>query len=174
MGKLKYFLVLLLCVTVSACSEGRQSESAKPLPDTPGNRTMLAKRYLDLAPRAELMHAAADMAVKSIPEQDRKIFLAVMYSKPLEESMYRFELDKLVNNFTVGELQAMLTYYGSREGKSAQAKLGPLMMEIMTQLQQEVKKAVEAAKKQQPAPQVQAAPSAPKEQKEQKTPSSQK
>ena len=44
-------------------------------------------------PPAELMHGAADIAVKSLPEQDRKIFLEVMYSKSLEETMYRFQLD---------------------------------------------------------------------------------
>ena len=77
----------------------------------------------------------------------------------------------MVNKFTIDELQAMVTYYGSPQGKSAQEKLGSLTMEVMTQLQQEVKKAMEAAKKQQPPPPAQAAPPAPKEQ---KTPPSQK
>jgi hypothetical protein len=43
------------------------------------------------------------------------------------------------------------------------------MMEVMTQVQQEVKKAMEVAKKQQPAPQP--APPAPEEQKQPQAPS---
>jgi hypothetical protein len=94
-----------------------------------------------------------------------------MYSKALEEVMNRFELDRMVNKFTLNELQALVTYYGSPEGKSAQEKLGSLMMEVMTQVQQEVKKAMEVAKKQQPAPQP--APPAPEEQKQPQAPSKQ-
>ena len=168
MTRVRFFMVILLVVMASACT----SQSAKSLPDTPENRTMLAKRYLNFAPPGELMHSAADIAVKSFPEPDRKIFLDVMYSKALEETIYRFELDKMVNKFTVDELQALVTYYGSPQGKSAQEKLGSLTMEVMTQLQQEVKKAMEMAKNQQPPPQ--AAPPAPKQPKEQKTPPSQK
>ena len=152
MTRHKYLIVLLLLVIVSACSEAKKSQPTQSLPDNPENRTMLAKRYLVIAPPGELMHGAADVAVKSFPEQDRKIFLDVMYSKALEEAMYHFELDKMVNKFTAKELQALVTYYGSPEGKSAQNKLGSLTMEILTHLQQEVKKAMEVAKKQQLAP----------------------
>ena len=174
MTRHKYLVVLLLLVIASACSEAKQGQPTQSLPDNPENRTVLAKRYLIIAPPGELMHGAADIAVKSFPEQDRKIFLDVMYSKALEEAMYRFQLDKMVNKFTLNELQALVTYYGSPQGKSAQEKLGSLTMEVLTQLQQEVKKAMEVAKKQQPAPQAQGAPPVPKKQKEQKIPPNQK
>ena len=170
MTRHKYLVVLLLLVLAAACSEAKQGQPTQSLPDNPENRTVLAKRYLIIAPPGELMHGAADIAVKSFPEQDRKIFLDVMYSKALEDAMYRFELDRMVNKFTLNELQALITYYGSPEGKSAQEKLGSLMMEAMTQLQQEVKKGMEVAKKPQPAPQP--APPAPKEQNQPQAPAS--
>ena len=170
MTRYKYLVVLLLLVIASACSEAKQGQPTQSLPDTPENRTVLAKRYLIIAPPGQLMHGAADIAVKSFPEQDRKIFLDVMYSKALEEAIYRFELDKMVNKFTLKELQALVAYYGAPEGKSAQEKLGSLTMEVMIQLQQEVKKAMEVAKKQQQAPQP--APPAPKERKQPQAPSS--
>ena len=166
-------VVLVLLVMASACSEAKQGQPTQSLPDNPENRTLLAKRYLTIAPPGELMHAAADIAVKSFPEPDRKIFLEVMYSKALEEAMYRFQLERMVNNFTLHELQALVTYYGSPEGKSAQEKLASLSMEVLTQLQQEVKKAMEVAKKPQPGPQPQPAPPAPKEQKPPQAPSKQ-
>ena len=166
MTRYKYLVVLVLLVIASACSEAKQDYPTQSLPDTPENRTVLAKRYLAISPPGELIHGAADIAVKSFPEPDRKIFLDVMYSKSLEETMYRFELDSMVNKFTLNELRALITYYGSPGGKSAQEKLGSLSMEVLTQVQQEVKKAMETAKKQQPIPQAQPAPPAPKEQKQ--------
>jgi hypothetical protein len=172
MTRHKYLVVLLLLVFASACSEAKQGQPTQSLSDTPENRTVLAKRYLTIVPPGELMHGAADIAVKSFPEPDRKIFLDIMYSKALEESIYRFQLEKMVNKFTINELQALVTYYGSPAGKSAQEKLGSLSMEVMTQLQHEVKKALEVAKKQQPAPQPQPAQPAPKEQKQPQTPTS--
>jgi hypothetical protein len=172
MTRYKYLVVLLLLVIASACSEAKQDHLTQSLADTPENRTVLAKRYLTVAPPGELMRGAADIAVKSFPEQDRKIFLDVMYSKSLEETLYRFELDSMVKKFTLKELQALVTYYGSPEGKSAQEKLGSLMMELMGQMQQEVKKAMEVTKKQQPNPQAQPAPAAPKEQKQPQAPAS--
>jgi hypothetical protein len=172
MARHKYLVVLLLLVIASACSEAKQGQPTQSSPDTPENRTVLAKRYLIIAPPGELLHSAADIAVKSFPEPDRKIFLDVMHSKALEDAIYRFILDKMVNKFTLKELQALVMYYGSPEGKSAQEKLGSLTMEVMPQLQHEVKKAMEVAKKQQPTPQQQAAPPAPKEQKPPQAPSS--
>jgi hypothetical protein len=172
MTRYQYLVVLLLLVIVSACSEAKQDHLTQSMPDTPENRTVLAKRYLTIASPGELLHGAADIAVKSFPEQDRKIFLDVMYSKSLEETMYRFELDNLVNKFTLNELQALVTYYGSTGGKSAQQKLGSLTMDVLRQTQEEVKKAMEVAKKQQPIPQPQPAPPAPKEQKQPQAPSS--
>ncbi len=132
MTRYKYLVVLVLLVIASACSEAKQDHPTQSLPDTPENRTVLAKRYLAISPPGELMHGAADIAVKSFPEQDRKIFLDVMYSKSLEETMYRFELDSMVKKFTLNELQALVTYYGSPGGKSAQEKLGSLTMEVLT------------------------------------------
>jgi len=170
MTRYRYLVILLLLVMVSACSEAKQVQPTQSLSDTPENRTVLAKRYLIIRSPGELLHGAADIAVKSFPEQDRKIFLDVMYSKALEETIYRFQLDKMVNKFTVNELQALVTFYGSPEGRSAQEKLGSLTMEVMTQLQQEVKKAMETAKKQQPSPPAAPAAPAPKENKQPPSP----
>jgi hypothetical protein len=172
MTRYKYLVVLLVLVIASACGEAKQGRSAQSLPDNPENRTLLAKRYMTIIPPGELLHGAADIAVKSFPEKDRKLFLEIMYSKALEEAIYRFQLDKMVNKFTVGELQAMVAYYGTAAGKSAQEKLGSLAMETMTQLQVEVKKALEAAKKTPLAPQPQPAPPAPTEKKQPQGPSS--
>ena len=53
----------------------------------------------------------------------------------------------MVKNFTVGELKALVAFYGSPEGRSANEKFPTYMRETIPQIQQEVKKAMEVAQK---------------------------
>jgi hypothetical protein len=72
-------------------------------------------------------------------------------------------LDGLAKNFTVGELDTMVTFYGSPGGRSALKKFGPFMAEIMPQIQEKVKKGLAETQKptesnEQPKPQAPPAP----------------
>jgi hypothetical protein len=105
-----------------------------------------------------------------MPENDRKVFMEIMNSQDIEKATYRFSLDGLVKHFTVDELNAMVAFYGSPAGQAASKKFSPYMGEIMPQIQQEVKKALEEVKKQevpkvQPVPKAQPAPPGEKEKK---------
>ena len=60
MTRYKYLVVLLVLVIASACSEAKQGQPTQLLPDNQENRTLLAKRYLTIAPPDQLMHGAAD------------------------------------------------------------------------------------------------------------------
>jgi hypothetical protein len=98
-----------------------------------------------------MLHGMATRIVQRLPEKDRKAFLEVMSSKNIEEAANRITIDALVKHFTVGELKAMVAFYGSPEGQSAYKKFAPYMAEMMPQIQEEVKKAMtEAEKKQEP------------------------
>jgi Uncharacterized protein conserved in bacteria (DUF2059) len=153
----RYLLVILVMVMASACSDTRPGQSAKSLPDNPENRTVLAKQYLEIMKPKDMLQSVAGRVVPRLPEKDRKPFTDIMNSPAIEESAYRITLDGLVKHFTVGELNAMLAFYGSPDGQSASKKYGSYLGEIMPQIQQEVKKAVAEVEKQQ-APQKPAAP----------------
>ena len=173
MTTLKYLVLILFALMTSTCSDTRQGQSVKSLPDNPENRTAVAKRYLEIMPVKDLLHGVGSRVVQSLPEQKRQVFMAVMESPGVEQAAYRITLDGLVKNFTVGELNAMVAFYGSPEGQSAAKKFGPLMAEVMPQIQQEVKKALaetqkEPESKEQPKPQAQPQPPGEKTQKEQK------
>ncbi len=170
MTKVRYLIAIFLVVMISACSDTKPSQSVKSLPDNPENRTAMAKRYLEIMPPKDLLRAIASRVVQGLPEKDRKTFMQVMESPELEKTAYRLTLDGLVKNFTVGELNAMVTFYGSPEGQSAVKKFGPLMAEIMPQIMQDVKKAVaqtqpQPESKEAPKPQGKPEPPKPKEQK---------
>lgn len=175
MTGVRYLVVILIMVMASACSDGQQGQSAKSLPDNPENRIVVAKRYLEVMPPKEMLQGMANRVVARLPETNRKAFMDVMSSQDIEKAAYRFTLDSLVKHFTVDELNAMVAFYGSPAGQAAYKKFSPYMGEIMPQIQQEVKKALEEVQKQQGPkmppmmPKAQPAPAPPKEQKEPQT-----
>ncbi|HEY9073847.1 MAG TPA: hypothetical protein VIN67_06905, partial [Desulfobaccales bacterium] len=144
---------ILLVVLAAACT----SQPAKTLADTPENRTAEAKRYLEAMPPKEMLHDVAERVGPRFPEKERPLFLQVMASPAMEKAAYRIILNALVKNFTVGELKAMVDYYGSPEGHSAYKKSVPFMSETIPQIQQEVKNSMAALPKE-PTPPPQPAP----------------
>jgi hypothetical protein len=169
-SSIRYLMTVVLVVMASACSDTGQSQSAKALPDNPENRTVVAKQYLEVMPPKELLHEVATRVAPTLPEKNRKVFTDVMSSAAMEQAATKISLDGLVKYFTVAELNAMVAFYGSPTGKAAFKKFAPYMGEIMPQIQQEVRKAVEEANKAQgsqepPTPKPQAETPTPMEQK---------
>jgi hypothetical protein len=167
---LKYLAVILLAVMTSTCADTKPGQTLKSLPDNQENRTAVAKQYLEIMPIKDLLHGVGSRVMQSLPEPKRQAFMKVMESPDIEQLAYRITLDGLVKNFTVGELNAMVAFYGSADGQSAIKKFGPLMSEVMPQIQKAVKKALEETAKQpeaqeQPKPKTQPEPPGKKEQK---------
>jgi hypothetical protein len=144
MRRVRNFMVIGLILMVSACADTGQ---VKSLPDNPENRTAAAKLYLKAMPPKDMLQSLATRVAPNLPEKDRKAFVDIMQSPDLEAAADRITLEGLVKNFTVGELNAMTAFYGSPEGQSAAKKFGPYMMGVMPQIQQEVKKAMDARPK---------------------------
>ncbi len=148
MIRVKYLLVILLVVLASACSDTR---SAKSVPDTPENRTAAAKRYLEIMKPKDMLDGVAKRVSPTLPQNDLDVFTKVMNSPELEQATRNIMLTALVKDFTVGELNAMVAFYGSPEGQSAYKKFVPYMEEIMPQIKTEVRKiAAEERKKAEP------------------------
>lgn len=166
MARVKFLILILLVAMTAACTQSTSS-----LPDNQENRTIVAKKFLEVMPPKEMLQGVVSKVAPTLPEQNRKIFTEVMNREDIQQAAYRIMLDSLVKNFTVAELNAMLAFYGSPDGQSAWKKFNTYMNEIMPPIQQEVKKAIAESIKQpetkQPAaPEPQAGPPAAKEQKE--------
>jgi hypothetical protein len=145
MRRVRNFMVIgLVLLMASACADTGQ---VKSLPDNPENRTAAAERYLKAMPPKDMLQGLAARVSPNLPEKERKGFEEIMQSAELEKTVSRITMEGLVKNFTVGELNAMTAFYGSPEGQSASKKFGPYMMGIMPQIQQEVKKAMDARPK---------------------------
>jgi hypothetical protein len=168
MTAVRYLILIFFVMMVSACSDAKQGQSVKSLPDNPENRTTVAKRYLEVMPTKDMLRAIASRAVQGFPEKDRQPFMEIMESPDIEKEANRLMLDGLVKHFTVGELNTMVTFYGSPEGQSAIKKFGPLMAEVMPQIQQKVKNGLAETQKppeskEQPKPQAPPEPPGKKE-----------
>jgi hypothetical protein len=176
MASVKYVWVVLLLVMISACSDTGPGQVSKALPDNQENRLVVAKRFLEIMPTKEMLQGVAARIGPQLPEKDRKLFLEVINSKDIEQAANRIALDGLVKTFTLGELNAMVAFYGSPDGQSAFKKFNTYMTAVMPQIQQEVKTAVLAAEKQQgpQEPQKPKEPAQPAGQKDQKKPQSKK
>jgi hypothetical protein len=171
----RFFVAFLLVVMAAACSDTGQKQSAQSLPDTPENRSVIAKKYMEIMPPKEMLHEVATRVAPTLMEKDRKVFLEVMESPAIEKEANSITLNGLVKYFTVDELNAMIAFYGSPTGKAAYKKFGSYMGDIMPQIQMAVKKAVAEAKQQeakgaeppkpQPASPPQPAPKAPQKNK---------
>jgi hypothetical protein len=172
MTRVRYLIVILVAVMAGACSDIKQDQSARSLPDNQENRTVVAKRYLEVMPPKEMLQGVATRVEPNLPEKDRKVFMEVMNSQDIEKAAYRLTLDALVKHFTVAELNAMLAFYGSPDGQSASKKFDTYMRELIPQIQLEVKKAITMKEAQQQ--QEQKAQPAPPEQKEKKAPQGKK
>jgi hypothetical protein len=147
MTTLRYLIVIFLVIMVSACSDAKLGQSAKSLPDTPENRTTLANRYLEAMPIKIMLRGIARREVHRFPEKDQKPFMEIMESPEIEKETHRLMLDGLVKTFTVGELNAMVTFYASPEGQSALKKFGPFIAAVMPQIQEKVQKGLAETQK---------------------------
>jgi hypothetical protein len=144
MRRVKIVMVIGLLLMASACADTGQ---VKSLPDNPENRGAAAERFLKAMPVKEMLHGMAERIGPRMPEKDRSAFTEIMNSADLEKTASGIAREALVKNFTVGELNAMTSFYGSADGQSAAKKFGPYMMEIMPKIQQEVKKGMDAKQK---------------------------
>jgi hypothetical protein len=138
MTKGKWFLALFLIILAAAC--GDKSTSTGPVADTPENRKAAAKRYLEAVPPQELLKNITGGMAQRIPEQYKKQFQEAMDDKELLKNTSRINEEGLVKHFTPDEINAMANFFGSPAGKSARVKYSPYMMEIMPQINEEVKK----------------------------------
>jgi hypothetical protein len=170
MANVRYGLLIVLMVMIAACSNAGPEKMSKSLPDNQENRVVVAKRFLEIMPPKEMLQGVAKRVGPRLPEKDQKVFLEVMNSKNIEQRAYQIALDNLTKTFTVGELKAMVDFYGSPDGQCAFKKFGPYMSAVLPQIQQEVKTAVLAAEKpaepkEAPKPTGQAQPAGQKDQK---------
>ena len=111
---------------------------AADTPDTYGNRLAAARRYLDVASMKDMMRDMTQETAKNLPENLRQPFIQYMNKSIRIEVLESTALASMAKHFTYKELDAIASFYGSPEGRSAMKKFGAYMGDVMPVLQQEM------------------------------------
>lgn len=89
---------------------------------------------------------ATNMA-KTMPENKRDAFIRLMTKNLDIEALTKAIKQSLIKHFTTDELNALATFYSSKEGKSAMKKMGIYMADLMPVIQSEIQKAMQKSQK---------------------------
>lgn len=138
------FSVFLVAVPLSQA--GHATEGS--VTDTAENRTRIAKQYLEVFSPDELLNDSARRLAATLPENQRKSFMDTMTKNFDRDLLKKTMLDALARHFTAQELQAMVNFYSSPEGKSSMKKFGAYMAEVMPIISREASKAAEKTRQQ--------------------------
>jgi hypothetical protein len=102
---------------VISCSRNSKTESIPSSPDTQENRVAAAKRYLGVITIEEMMKDLTANIAQKFPKEKRQKFIELMTKHLDLKAIEQIMLDSLVKHFTVKELDARTSFYGSPEGK---------------------------------------------------------
>jgi len=114
---------------------------ADDVPDTYGNRLAAAERYLQVVSMKDMMKDMVTATAKNLPQKAVGPYIALMTKQIRVEALERAALAAMAKNFTVGELNALADFYGSKEGRSAVKKFGTYMADVLPVLEQEMERA---------------------------------
>jgi hypothetical protein len=117
------------------------SVPALALEDTQQNREQEAGRYLQSIPPEQLMADMTNKIAATLPAERREGFVKMM-TKHLDMARVTAAMrDGMVKSFSADELHALADFYSSPVAKSAVAKMGNYMAEVMPVIMQEVEAA---------------------------------
>lgn len=109
-------------------------------------RIALAEKMHDIWPVRTKVEDALDIAAQSFPEDQRDKFKSGMRKAIKYDQLEEESIAAMAKLFTVAELQKMVDFYGSPEGKSVSAKtddymkaLEPVMTKMLDQALIEVR-----------------------------------
>jgi len=133
--------ILILCGSLLLFSI-----DAVALDDTPENRAAQVERYLRAVPPVELMEDIAENMATTLPPEHREDFRQLMLVYVDNDRIIEAMKESMVRHFTTDELAAIADLYESPAGKSAMAKMGIYMADVMPVIMEEMTKAVQAMK----------------------------
>jgi Uncharacterized protein conserved in bacteria (DUF2059) len=116
--------------------------SAMAIEDTPANREAQATYYLQTVPMRLFLEDTIEKLAASVPAEHRAAFKTMMTEQLDAEVLTNVAHSALLKHFTPDELKALGDFYGSPLGKSAMAKFGDYMAEVMPAIQAQIMKSI--------------------------------
>jgi hypothetical protein len=114
--------------------------------DTQTTRREAAERYAEVTDLPKLLADTTDAVGQNLPPEKRAELRKLMTQHVRIDALREAMLIVMVKHFTTKELNALADFYGSAEGKSAMAKFGLYMADVIPMIQAEMQHAVEASR----------------------------
>lgn len=146
MARYFIFLLTLVCFSFPAMAqeenadEAASKEEIQPIDanETPlEERVELSRKMHEIWPIRIKIENALDAIANNIPEGERVEFKSAMRKAINFDAMEQASIDAMADIYSGPELQAMIDFYGSKEGRSVSHKLldyEQAMNPIMTQM----------------------------------------
>ncbi len=109
-------------------------------------RIQLATDFADIRPVREQINIDIKNMSARLPEAEREDFMRYVQLRMPYDKIEALSIQTMAKLFTVPELKAMLSYYGSPEGKSADAKVPSYTAVIAPEVAKNIDAAVMDAK----------------------------
>ena len=119
--------------------------SAASAPDM-AERMRLSRELHDVRQIRRKIDDMVESMSKTMPEQDREDFMTYMSASLNYDKLEAASIKSAAETYTVPELQAMIAYFGSPDGQSAEAKGDEYVEKISKDIMKEVDGAMLAVK----------------------------
>ena len=144
---MRYWLIVVLMGSLPGLAA--QPDTA----DTPQARKEAAERYAKVSDVRKLMADSVEAMAQRMPDAQREEFRTLMITHVRPEVIEAAMMAAMRKHFTARELNALADFYGSEEGRSAMAKFGRYMADVMPLVQAEMARAfAEYQREQAPRP----------------------
>lgn len=112
--------LILLPLQVHATTAASAAESVSP--EEMKQRVKYATDYHDVRPIRAVIDGQIDRYARQLPEAEREDFLRYVQLRINYDKIEELSIQAMAETYTSAELKAMVDYYGSPAGKSAEAK----------------------------------------------------
>jgi len=118
--------------------ETLETSQEEPQEEKYQKRLALSKQMHEIWPTRPKIESAIDAVGEQIPEAERTKFKAAMRRAVKFQALEEKSIETMAEIFTVKELESMIEFYGSKEGRSVAFKTGdyeaalqPLLIEMI-------------------------------------------
>lgn len=141
--KMKNFYLL---VAVFLLLTGSMDSFADPVKDDMAERIRLSKDLHDIRHMGDRIREMIDLAAAAVPPEDRVDFERYVQLKIDVDGLESKSIQYAAEVYTAPELKAMIRYFGSPDGQSAEAKGETFTNKIGQEITKEIDAAILAAK----------------------------
>lgn len=143
----KFSLLLAVCLLMTGASIGAMNSfAAPPAKDDMAERIRLSKDLHDIRHIRDRINDTIKSAADTIPDADRADFEKYVQLHVNYDALEAKSIQYAAEVYTAPELRAMITYFGSPDGQSAEAKGSAFADKIGKDITKEIDAAILSAK----------------------------